>query len=352
MAKVYFHEDRLGSTEYITDDFGGNVLACNSYDPWGAPSGNATVMLGMRSVSLVSEYTGHPYDPVLGMYFAEARMYDAADRRFAAMDPVKGTVRQPATLAQYAYVQDNPLNWVDPLGLLRKAGFYSINGEYRWYDDPDAAEFGADSHTYKILLDTAARIDYLNMPVIYRTTVTLVDNEWAEVAMDRQYYEKLECRVRTNARAGTENEYRQDEIMDVLHKNADFFLEEQRKMREGFSGLMFAFSGRSELSVLAGALIGMAFNDEWGNYKENDHWRVRYNYYEGNYMDADNNRNWREWMYFDGMLIAADDVGNMNLSYVGARAYLPIPLYQNPATTDNKDAFWIQYGMDMANQGR
>jgi hypothetical protein len=51
------------------------------------------------------------------MYFAEARMYDAADRSFVAVDPVKGTVANSATLTQYTYVLDNPLRFVDPWGL-------------------------------------------------------------------------------------------------------------------------------------------------------------------------------------------------------------------------------------------
>jgi RHS repeat-associated protein len=54
---------------------------------------------------------------VLGMYFAEARMYDAGDRRFAAVDPVFGDVADPTSLNPYVYVLDNPLKWVDPLGL-------------------------------------------------------------------------------------------------------------------------------------------------------------------------------------------------------------------------------------------
>jgi RHS repeat-associated protein len=114
---VYFHEDRLGSTEYITDDFGGNVLSYIDYDPWGVPTNKAVVMLGFRAVDLVAEYTGHPYDNVLSAYFAEARMYDAADRRFLAADIVKGTVTNPLTMVPYTYVLDNPLKYVDPLGL-------------------------------------------------------------------------------------------------------------------------------------------------------------------------------------------------------------------------------------------
>ena len=34
----------------------------------------------------------HPTDRALGLYFAQARMYDAGDRRFMAVDPVKGAI--------------------------------------------------------------------------------------------------------------------------------------------------------------------------------------------------------------------------------------------------------------------
>jgi RHS repeat-associated protein len=116
-AKVFYHEDSMGSTEYISDDFGGNILSYINYDPWGIPTNKATVMLGLRDVDLVAEFTGHPFDHVLGMYFAEARMYDAGDRRFAAADPMFGDVADPTSLNPYVYVLDNPLKWVDPLGL-------------------------------------------------------------------------------------------------------------------------------------------------------------------------------------------------------------------------------------------
>jgi hypothetical protein len=43
-------------------------------------------------------------------------MYDAADRRFVANDPIRGGVTNPLTLNRYAYVIDNPLRWVDPWG--------------------------------------------------------------------------------------------------------------------------------------------------------------------------------------------------------------------------------------------
>jgi RHS repeat-associated protein len=127
-AKVYFHEDRLGSTEYITDDFGGNILSYIDYDPWGVPTNKAVVMLGFRAVDLVAEYTGHPYDNVLSAYFAEARMYDAADRRFLAADAIKGNVANPLTMVPYTYVLDNPMKYVDLLGLI--GTFIELGGTY------------------------------------------------------------------------------------------------------------------------------------------------------------------------------------------------------------------------------
>jgi RHS repeat-associated protein len=53
---------------------------------------------------------------VLGVYFAQARMYDAADRRFMAVDPVKGWILSPQSMVQYTYVLSNPLKYIDPTG--------------------------------------------------------------------------------------------------------------------------------------------------------------------------------------------------------------------------------------------
>lgn len=52
-------------------------------------------------------------------------MYDAENRRFVALDPIMDgsvydiseRVTDPMMFAQYLYVKDNPLRWIDPLGL-------------------------------------------------------------------------------------------------------------------------------------------------------------------------------------------------------------------------------------------
>ncbi len=96
---------------------------------WGNITHNAVLKCGTRELDLVKTYTGHERDSVLGQYYAKARMYDTADKhgsskgnklgdkRFTAVDPVKGNVRNPQSLVQYTYVLNNPLMYVDPLGL-------------------------------------------------------------------------------------------------------------------------------------------------------------------------------------------------------------------------------------------
>ena len=57
-------------------------------------------------------------------------------------------------------------------------------------------------------------------------------------------------------------------------------------------------------------------------------------------------------MYFDGMLASADKFGNINMAYVGVNMNLPYAVFENFATTDKDDAFWVKYGIKMAEQGR
>ena len=95
----------------------GKVAGYVTYDDWGAPTMKAVLKLGLRELDLVTEYTGHPWDPVLGAYYARARMYDAADRRFMAEDLVGINLANTVSYNSYAYVWNNPVRLVDMLGL-------------------------------------------------------------------------------------------------------------------------------------------------------------------------------------------------------------------------------------------
>ena len=135
IVKLWYHHDRLGSVDYLTDNVAGKVTSYVTYDDYGAPTAKAVLKVGVRELDLVTQYTVHPYDHVLGVYFTQARMYDAADRRFLAVDWVKGYIKTPQSLAPYTYVLDNPLRFIDPSGLDYIVAWSYGGGEVSEFND-------------------------------------------------------------------------------------------------------------------------------------------------------------------------------------------------------------------------
>ena len=114
---AYVHTDRLGSVVNLSDQYG-RVTARADYTDWGEVRRytDITVDGGFRRLLPEITYATHEYDDVLNQFYAKARMYDAENKRFDAVDPVKGLVSQPVSLVQYVYVFDNPVSYIDPDG--------------------------------------------------------------------------------------------------------------------------------------------------------------------------------------------------------------------------------------------
>ena len=114
---AYVHTDRLGSVVNLSDQYG-RVTARADYTDWGEVRRytDITVDGGFRRLLPEITYATHEYDDVLNQFYAKARMYDAENKRFDAVDPVKGFIADPTTLVQYLYVEDNAVNQVDPTG--------------------------------------------------------------------------------------------------------------------------------------------------------------------------------------------------------------------------------------------
>lgn len=116
---AYVHTDRLGSVVNLSDQYG-RVTARADYTDWGEVRKytDITVDGGFRRLLPEITYATHEYDDVLNQFYAKARMYDAENKRFDAVDLIAGTVANPISLVQYLYVVDNPIKQIDPLGLI------------------------------------------------------------------------------------------------------------------------------------------------------------------------------------------------------------------------------------------
>ena len=106
---LYVHEDVMGNTRYYTKATG-QSFAELEYDAWGQPVSPNKLVNNDHGNYVFATFTGHIYDTTLDIYFAEARFYDAANRQWLAMDPVKDG------LNWYRYTDDNPTTYWDPYG--------------------------------------------------------------------------------------------------------------------------------------------------------------------------------------------------------------------------------------------
>lgn len=105
----YLH-DALGSTRALTNNQG-TVTDSYSYDAFG----NLLSSAGTTVNSFL--YTGEQRDDAAGLYYLRARYYNPALGRFLTSDRHEGRLEEPSSLHKYTYVQNNPVNMTDPLGL-------------------------------------------------------------------------------------------------------------------------------------------------------------------------------------------------------------------------------------------
>lgn len=106
-STLYFIQDHLGSTRALTDA-SGNVVENTSYDSFG--NGNSSLTK--------YGYTGREWEAEANFYYYRNRWYDPQVGRFISEDPVG----LDGGINLYAYIDNDPVNDTDPLGLQRKRG--------------------------------------------------------------------------------------------------------------------------------------------------------------------------------------------------------------------------------------
>jgi|GEM_PF-5710559 len=108
----YTHQDALGSTILVTNQFGA-VVQQYEYDPFGQIIGQA----GLNDTSDTNyTYTNQEWDTESELYYYNARYYNPALGRFISRDTVLGQDGDILSRNLYIYVKNNPLKYVDPSG--------------------------------------------------------------------------------------------------------------------------------------------------------------------------------------------------------------------------------------------
>ncbi|WP_322905762.1 RHS repeat-associated core domain-containing protein [Paenibacillus campi] len=88
----------------------GSVVNSYQYDEWG------NVTQQNETVANELKYAGETYDAETGLYYLKARYYDPNVGRFLNEDTVEGQIDNPLSMNVYTYVENDPINKIDPSG--------------------------------------------------------------------------------------------------------------------------------------------------------------------------------------------------------------------------------------------
>jgi RHS repeat-associated protein len=132
---AFYAEDHLGSIRDLRMG-DGQVLASYDYEPYGAP----TRADETGGVTADYRYAGLVNHAPSGLYLAHYRAYSPTTGRWMSRDPIF----EAGGVNLYAYVGNNPVNGIDPSGLVKLYGSWCgpnwTGGFRKSYDELDATE--------------------------------------------------------------------------------------------------------------------------------------------------------------------------------------------------------------------
>ena len=158
----YYLQDDLGSPMQLVGEEG-EIRETYGFDEFG-------LNLDNRPEKQIQPfgYTGYQIEVAGGLYFAQARRYDAGAGRFVSEDKIPGFTSVPDTLNRYNYCWNQPMDYVDLNGLSREDAREYME-EYADENDkkrnPDYPSFGSNCANFV-------------SQCLYAGSVDMVDNEW------------------------------------------------------------------------------------------------------------------------------------------------------------------------------
>jgi len=131
---TYLCGDHLTST-VETNDSGANLSQL--YYPYGAERRSGSLPTPYR-------YTGQRWESAIGLYFYNARWYDAALGRFIQPDTIVPEPGNPQALNRYSYVLNNPVKYTDPSGHWIQLEDASFSQDYGFQFGPFGVRYASD----------------------------------------------------------------------------------------------------------------------------------------------------------------------------------------------------------------
>lgn len=138
----YYHTDHLGSTRLVTDE-NKNIVVAVTYHPFGEPSTEE----GEEDFL----FSGKEVDSTELVYFG-IRYYDPEIGRWITRDPLRGGIDSPQSLNRYSYCMNNPVSFIDPVGLASMQNV-ETGVVIRWTENGVIIEFEYGGEAYKLVIE-------------------------------------------------------------------------------------------------------------------------------------------------------------------------------------------------------
>jgi RHS repeat-associated protein len=120
---TYLHSDQLGSPRVLTDA-SGSVIESRDFEPFGKEA----AAVDWNATGIKAGFTSHSQDNDLGLINMKGRLYDPVIGQFTSADPFISNPFSALGWDRYAYVQNNPLAFLDPSGFSPQDGDYPVPG--------------------------------------------------------------------------------------------------------------------------------------------------------------------------------------------------------------------------------
>ncbi|MFC6839979.1 RHS repeat domain-containing protein [Xanthomonas theicola] len=167
-GRTYLLTDRLGSTRLLTNA-AGNAVQRYDYDPYGTTTQSSTAYTNPY------QYTGREKD-ASGLYYYRARYYRPEWGRFVSEDPIG----LAGGINGYGYVDQNPINYIDPLGLIKWTGTSTGGGVsagvgggfYRFSLDSECIN-GQQGHAEIVAVGATIGVEIKGVPPFSLTTSSI-----------------------------------------------------------------------------------------------------------------------------------------------------------------------------------